>query len=834
MSQNTSNLLTERSRIEVGTSDAELAVIQSIVATTMYTRPEEAAVREYVTNARDAVVAAGRDLAEHPVLVQVPSEENGWTLVVQDHGTGMDAATMERTYTTLSGSSKRQDATATGEMGIGSKAGFAVGDQITVTSTKDGLTAVLVLSTSETGLKDKQLIAAGQTDQPDGTRVEVVVRSDRHDERKWERAASSALDWVPADHLRCENYFELGSHRPHDPELGTVVDVRDSKPMLTSIDIHDQMHAQIYLGDGIWFAPYQQNHSWGRGSRVVMNQVHYQIPESWAKGYEKRYSLLHVLVPNKAMSVNPAREFIQDTEQNRALFDQITDDLEAKMTAVVDKHMREWFAALEQNLNAPAPFTINDSPYQRYTSVGTDLNPAKLAHPRDRTVLLKQGTRDASNLIVSRTEIDTLRPTDRLMPVAVLTDCAGIETAPLRRAVLERTKQDVSWALAGYGLNSLDDVGRGLINSRRGTYGTSPGRVAVLLSEGEAPGWTAHDPRVAQQDAQELLNWHKDFRARNKPVKKDLSATTLEVISRDRQNPLSELYAASWEINLGQFTDHLTGWAEKGQGQGQGQENDHPVRLDSLKLVALVSRTNAKRFSIGSRQHPQIHTNLLPPEVAPIMVTEFPGKVARHLEKLQLTGGPRILVLTGSAWVCQNALDEAEQEILTKDLGIENDEKLLAQFVELQTLARLEMVAQMMAQRTGQDLEPMPEGFTAATSLVDPLVNGRGVIIGEPIKDNQGLHPVLAALHADQTIREVLHHRSNCQNNTTTGWNSISQLMRAVNGQMYSSISDGQDRRIGGKVDADSPAGTVRTFEAEVQFIMSLREKVREMMLHEL
>lgn len=832
MSQNTNNLLTERSRIEVGTSDADVAVIQSIVATAMYTRPEEAAVREYVANARDAVVAAGRDLAEHPVLIQVPSMTNGWTLVVQDHGTGMDAATMERTYTTLSGSSKRQDATATGEMGIGSKAGFAVGDQITVTSTKGGLTAVLVLSTSETGLKDKQLIAAGETDRPEGTRVEVLVRPDRHDERKWRQAASAALDWVPADHLRCENHLELGSHRPHDPELGTVVDVRDSKPMRKSIDIHSQIHAQIYLGDGIWYAPCQQSHSRGRGSRVVMNQVCYQIPESWSKGYEKRYNLLHVIVPNKAMSVNPAREFIQDTKQNRALFDQITDDLETKLTALVHKHTHEWFAALEQDLNAPAPFTIKHTPYGRYTDLGTDLNPAKLAHPRDRTVLLKQSTRDASDLVVSRAEINTLQPTDSYMPVAVLTDCAGIETAPLRRAVLDWTKQDVSWALAGYGVDSLGDVGKGLVNNQRGAHGASPGCVAVLLSEGEAPGWTAHDPRVAQQDAQELLDWHKDFRARNKPVKKDLSAASLEVISRDRQNPLSGLYATSWEMSLGQFTDQLTGWAEK----GQEQENDHPIRLSSLKLVVLISRTNATRFSIGSEQYPQVHTNLLPPEVAPIMVTESPRKVARHLEKLQLTGGPRILVLTEPAHACQNALDEAEREILAENLGIENDENLLPQFGELQMLARLEMVAQMMAQRTGQDLEPMPEGFTTATSLVDPLVNGQlmALVSHVPDKTDRGLHPVLAALHADRILWETLRHRSTFQGNATTGWNSISPRMVTVDGRVYSHIPDEQDRRIGGKVGADSPAQTVRAFEAEVQFVMSLRGRVREMMLREL
>lgn len=319
---------TAGSVMSLGETDEEKAVIQSILSSGLYARPMEAVIREYVANGRDAIVAAGKDLAEHPVHIQLPNRENDWTLTITDEGTGMSREALTKRYTGFSLSDKRGDDKATGELGMGSKSGFAVADQITITSTQNGLSTIVVLGATGNGLKRHDELFHGPTDRPDGTVVSLQARSGWREQEKWIVAARRALTWTPAQWVRVEDdkpeyhteRTSLRENRPIDnvPAHAPRYGMTELKPAVGTIleravpmeDVFRTPFVKwIYAGEGVWFS--FDNHSNNRNDRirqgVVMNNVFY---EGRLRSDKNMPYTMVMLLENKALPVHASREYI--------------------------------------------------------------------------------------------------------------------------------------------------------------------------------------------------------------------------------------------------------------------------------------------------------------------------------------------------------------------------------------------------------------------------------------------------------------------------------------------------------------------------------------------
>lgn len=116
-----------------------LAKIINIVENDIYSDKILAVIREYSCNAYDANVAAGK--RDVPIVVSLPSRLNP-EFKVRDYGDGLTEEEIHEVYTSYGESTKENSNDYIGQLGIGSKSGFAYGDNFVVTSWKNGIKTV--------------------------------------------------------------------------------------------------------------------------------------------------------------------------------------------------------------------------------------------------------------------------------------------------------------------------------------------------------------------------------------------------------------------------------------------------------------------------------------------------------------------------------------------------------------------------------------------------------------------------------------------------------------------------------------------------------------------
>jgi hypothetical protein len=133
-----------------GISLKDSAHIMTILRDTLYSDKVLAVIREYSSNAWDAHREVGK--ADVPIKVTLPTSMDQ-NLVIEDFGPGLSPEDVFEVYTQYGASTKRDNNSTVGCLGIGSKSGFAYSDSFTVTSRHGGkkCTYVAVLDESEKG-----------------------------------------------------------------------------------------------------------------------------------------------------------------------------------------------------------------------------------------------------------------------------------------------------------------------------------------------------------------------------------------------------------------------------------------------------------------------------------------------------------------------------------------------------------------------------------------------------------------------------------------------------------------------------------------------------------
>lgn len=139
----------------------------------LYKNPIEATVRELMSNAIDSTRLMPEARRE-PIRVQLPNEFDG-TFSVEDFGVGMSKEDLFSVYSQYGASTKGDDFSQVGAFGLGAKAPLSYTSKFTVTSTKDGITTEVFISSNESGNKC-ELISEKETGKPNGTLVSVPVK----------------------------------------------------------------------------------------------------------------------------------------------------------------------------------------------------------------------------------------------------------------------------------------------------------------------------------------------------------------------------------------------------------------------------------------------------------------------------------------------------------------------------------------------------------------------------------------------------------------------------------------------------------------------------------
>jgi len=150
-------------------AEALAAVTDSM--TNLYSNPHLAVLREYSTNAWDAIVAAG---STSPVRVSLPDDLDP-RLVVSDDGIGMSKDEVLTFFSQYGASNKRDVNTQIGSFGFGCKAAFAIADQFVVTAVRDHYRTVALFARNSEGIGTASIMSHQPTEAANGVEVAVPV-----------------------------------------------------------------------------------------------------------------------------------------------------------------------------------------------------------------------------------------------------------------------------------------------------------------------------------------------------------------------------------------------------------------------------------------------------------------------------------------------------------------------------------------------------------------------------------------------------------------------------------------------------------------------------------
>jgi hypothetical protein len=140
--------------------------------TDLYSDQELACIREYSTNAWDAHIDAGNT---DPIQVFTPTHLDPY-LTIKDFGIGMDERTIREIYSQYGESTKREQKTTNGSMGIGAKAALSYTNQFTVAGVKNGVKTLVSVSRDEDGSGVMEIVYTGKTSEPNGVEIKIPVK----------------------------------------------------------------------------------------------------------------------------------------------------------------------------------------------------------------------------------------------------------------------------------------------------------------------------------------------------------------------------------------------------------------------------------------------------------------------------------------------------------------------------------------------------------------------------------------------------------------------------------------------------------------------------------
>jgi hypothetical protein len=244
----------ENEGVSFGIKKEGLAHIFNVLRNQLYSNKILAVVREYSCNAFDAHVAAGNS---EKFVVSCPTVENPF-FSVRDFGTGLSPSEISEVYAFYGESTKRQSNEMIGQLGLGSKSGFAYGDNFVIKSYYEGTLFIYNAFIDETKIGQIVLMDEQITDENNG--VEIVIP------------------------VKLKDLFAFKEN------ILTFFKYFNNKPIIQNIPTSDLQEAwkskDIVLGGEGWQFLRQEN-SWDKiPSRMVMGNVAYPLEAGSVDGLD--------------------------------------------------------------------------------------------------------------------------------------------------------------------------------------------------------------------------------------------------------------------------------------------------------------------------------------------------------------------------------------------------------------------------------------------------------------------------------------------------------------------------------------------------------------------
>lgn len=161
-----------------GIGDA--SVVIEILRNKLYEHKIRTLVQEYICNARDAMREVGKGNAFE---ITVPTRLNP-VFSVRDFGPGISPDRMRDVFVMYGASTKRGTNNQTGGFGIGAKSAWSYTDSFTIVSIVDGTRRTYVAHTGVNNNGRLDLVETSQTDEENGTEIQVAVKPYDLDEFK--------------------------------------------------------------------------------------------------------------------------------------------------------------------------------------------------------------------------------------------------------------------------------------------------------------------------------------------------------------------------------------------------------------------------------------------------------------------------------------------------------------------------------------------------------------------------------------------------------------------------------------------------------------------------
>lgn len=160
-----------------------------IISQTIYTNPKKAVVRELLCNAWDSHQLARNYKTD--IYCHLPTRVEPY-LIIRDYGVGMSVEQIKNVYTVAFKSTKEQDETQTGALGIGSKTPFAYDKEqaFTVTSWFGGIKYIYSVYMHK-GAPQCLPLSQTPSDEPSGVEIRIEIKSEDFDAFKDAAIASA-------------------------------------------------------------------------------------------------------------------------------------------------------------------------------------------------------------------------------------------------------------------------------------------------------------------------------------------------------------------------------------------------------------------------------------------------------------------------------------------------------------------------------------------------------------------------------------------------------------------------------------------------------------------
>ena len=193
---------------QYGIKQKNLAKIINIVENDIYSDKILTVIREYSCNAYDANVFVGKK--NTPITISLPSRLVN-EFKVRDDGPGLTEDEINEVYTSYGETTKDTSDEFIGTLGIGSKSGFAYGDNYVVTSWNNGTKTVY---NAVKGATERQMVKlySEPSSEPSGIEVSIPVKAgDEHQFKN--KSLNFFKNWQVQPQIMCVTAEEINKHK---------------------------------------------------------------------------------------------------------------------------------------------------------------------------------------------------------------------------------------------------------------------------------------------------------------------------------------------------------------------------------------------------------------------------------------------------------------------------------------------------------------------------------------------------------------------------------------------------------------------------------------------